>query len=363
MCNKLLCLLMLVFVIGGVAIVKADPNLVAWYKFDETSGANVTDSSGNGFHTSINGTVSYGWDSDGAVNGCLNNHFANRNVYIPVPMGVFSAMDKQATFTFWAQLTELSSSGLYTGGWFTGTDPNSDKLAWARAYQFDDYTRFSAVYNLGTTSQDEWWSAYYPDTEGVNEWHHFAMVFDEIAETKKLYFDGQLITSASRDIEEGDSIADMNAFNIFHATSTGAGYWDSFHGKMDDFRIYDKALSAQEVAMFSGGYFEVAKTPYPADGASIELGSPDALTMEWVAGLFAASHNVYLGTNFNDVNDANTLSAEFMGNRVAAAYTPSFPSDGTYYWRIDEVNDVNVWKGDVWSFEVEITADPNLVAW
>jgi len=353
MFNKLLCLLMLFFVISGVAIVQADPNLVAWYKFDETSGANVADSSGNSFDTVISGTTNYGWDSEGVIDGCLNNHIANNNAYISVPTGVFSAMDRQGTFAFWAQLTELSASGLHTGGWFTGTDPNGVKLAWARAYQFDNYARFSAVYNLGTTSQDEWWSSY-NDSTTADEWHHFAMVFDEVAGTKKLYFDGYLITNESSDIEEGDSIADINAFNIFHATSTGAGYWDSFHGKMDDFRIYDRSLSESEIERLSTP--AIASDMMPADGQIAEANEDSDLTLYWKSGVDAADvngHNVYFGTDYNSVANATLLSDEYQGTQTANSYDLYGLSDAnTYYWRIDEVNGVDVWQGDTYSFTI-----------
>jgi len=72
--------------------------------------------------------------------------------------------------------------------------------------------------------------------------------------------------------------------------------------------------------------------------------------------------DVYIGTNFDDVN-AGTEDT-FVGSTGGVFQVVGFPGfpfpDGlqsgtTYYWRIDEVNDANAaspWKGDVWSFMV-----------
>ena len=104
---------------------------------------------------------------------------------------------------------------------------------------------------------------------------------------------------------------------------------------------------------------EIAKEPSPEDGAM----HPDTwVTISWKPGNLAVSHDVYFGDNFNDVNDG--IGETFRGNQAAANYIVGFPGfafpDGlvpgtTYYWRIDEVNDLDPnspWRGDVWSFKV-----------
>jgi hypothetical protein len=86
------------------------------------------------------------------------------------------------------------------------------------------------------------------------------------------------------------------------------------------------------------------------------------VNLSWRAGEFAASHDVYLGDNFDDVNDG--AEGTFVGNQAATFIVVGFPGfpypDGlvpgtTYYWRIDEVNappDEAVYKGKVWSFSI-----------
>ncbi|MHC4417630.1 MAG: LamG-like jellyroll fold domain-containing protein [Planctomycetota bacterium] len=99
-----------------------------------------------------------------------------------------------------------------------------------------------------------------------------------------------------------------------------------------------------------------ASYPYPADEAD-EVTA--ALTLHWTPGVFAVMHNVYFGTSFDEVNDANTTSAAFMVNQGPNTYeTTNYDPNALelgkrYYWRIDEVNGVTIYPGDVWSFTTD----------
>lgn len=85
-------------------------------------------------------------------------------------------------------------------------------------------------------------------------------------------------------------------------------------------------------------------------------------TMRWSAGDFAASHDVYMGESFEDVNDGtggtfrgNQLDTYFVAGFTGYAYPDGLVFGTTYYWRVDEVNDADPgspWKGPVWSFTI-----------
>jgi Gylcosyl hydrolase family 115 C-terminal domain len=101
--------------------------------------------------------------------------------------------------------------------------------------------------------------------------------------------------------------------------------------------------------------------PTPEDGA---MYTDTWVSLSWSPGETAASHDVYLGDNFDDVNGATPDSNTFRGNQTGTYYVAGLPGyaypDGlvpgtTYYWRIDEVNDADPnspWKGPVWSFSI-----------
>jgi len=121
---------------------------------------------------------------------------------------------------------------------------------------------------------------------------------------------------------------------------------------VDEVRILDAA----------GGFTAIASNasnPGPADGAYHE---DTWVNLSWKPGDLAVSHDVYLGNNFDDVNDG--VPETFQGNQTSTFIVAGFPGfpfpDGlvpgtTYYWRIDEVNDTepnSPWKGEVWSFAI-----------
>jgi hypothetical protein len=105
-----------------------------------------------------------------------------------------------------------------------------------------------------------------------------------------------------------------------------------------------------------------ARRPGPEDGAIITSTKVD---LQWQPGMISVSSNVYFGENFDAVSNATTEDTDiFRGNMTEIIFSVGsegnpYPSGlaekTTYYWRIDEVNDLNPdspWKGDVWSFTV-----------
>ncbi|MHC4500632.1 MAG: hypothetical protein ACYS21_16155, partial [Planctomycetota bacterium] len=96
----------------------------------------------------------------------------------------------------------------------------------------------------------------------------------------------------------------------------------------------------------------LAYDPDPLFGVG-GLRATDVNLLSWAAGDNAASHEVYFGTSFADVNNATTASDPniYRGTQPLADvnYPVSVRWGKTYYWRIDEVNNPT-WKGTVWNF-------------
>jgi len=93
--------------------------------------------------------------------------------------------------------------------------------------------------------------------------------------------------------------------------------------------------------------------PNPFNGAVDVKHSP---VLTWSPGVFAASHEVYFGTDKDAVKNADTSSPEYKGggNLGSESYEPGkLEWNATYYWRIDEANNTNPdspWTGPLWSF-------------
>jgi hypothetical protein len=133
---------------------------------------------------------------------------------------------------------------------------------------------------------------------------------------------------------------------------------DAFQGSWGWIAV-DEIRITNAIELGDAGPFPRAWGPNPANGV---LHIDTWVNLSWVAGGFAVSHDVYIGDDFDEVN--NGAEGTFVGNQTGTFIVVGFPGfpypDGlvpgtTYYWRIDEVNDTepnSPWKGDVWSFSI-----------
>ncbi|MCP4607097.1 MAG: hypothetical protein GY845_00080 [Planctomycetes bacterium] len=88
---------------------------------------------------------------------------------------------------------------------------------------------------------------------------------------------------------------------------------------------------------------KIATNPSPPDGAEFaELN----VELSWKEGFGAKLHSVYIGTSFDEVD-----SATGGANQAAKNISPdNLEAEKVYYWRVDEFDAVETFKGDVWSF-------------
>jgi len=93
---------------------------------------------------------------------------------------------------------------------------------------------------------------------------------------------------------------------------------------------------------------KTAFDPIPADGAKFL--EPD-VKLSWAPGFDTKLHTVYLGDNFDDVDAGTGDTAK--GPAGTPSFNPGTLERGkTYYWRIDEFDGFETYKGDIWSFVV-----------
>ena len=156
---------------------------------------------------------------------------------------------------------------------------------------------------------------------------------------------GIVISSLGRIDIEGGQLNVLGDFRTQLSTYISQGRITGYNG--------DATIAAP---VYTDGYTVVAvqvgltaSAPNPSNVLSMV---PLNKTLTWTAGSYATSHDVYLGTNSLAVANATHASPEFKGTYNTNSYThpEAFAPGQTYYWRINEVNDLNVWSGNVWSF-------------
>ena len=98
------------------------------------------------------------------------------------------------------------------------------------------------------------------------QWHHLAFTYDESSSKVSIYFDGQPVPTPGTSGTLMDNGAPLGKLNLAHASNLVVGGWNKhagldgptdswisgFTGKMDQFRLYGKVLSASEIlALFN----------------------------------------------------------------------------------------------------------------
>jgi hypothetical protein len=332
MCKKLTYFICFVLVLGKVLTSGARGELVGWWRLDEGSGTIVYDSSSYGRDGSFQGDPQW---AAGKIGGALE---FDGDDHVVVP-DVADINPESITMATWVCFNDVSGRQDFVSR-------NDDY-----AFSLGGNPMDGKIWAIITTAGD-WLDVGGETLIELERWYHVALTYDADTTMLTLYLDGE---------KDGEGSAPTGMEHRLGGSLTIGTYQARYlEGRLDEIKIWDEALSADEIqfAMRGEGY-PFAFGPEPADGAYHE---DTWVNLSWKPGSFAVSHDVYFGDNFDDVS-AGTEST-FQGNQTSTFLVAGFPGfaypDGlipgkAYYWRVDEVNDAepnSPWKGDVWSFTI-----------
>jgi hypothetical protein len=304
-----------------------DPNLLCWWKLDEGQGTIVLDWSGHGHHGTLIGDPQWvvGYDG-GALDLDGSGDYVNFTSTSDLPAGA-----SPRTMTGWGRTNSVAS------GW-----------RWIAAYGSagTDLATF-----IGMNGTDLYGGGYGDDVllSGfweVSVWHHISLTYDGTRAI--LYADGAQVASEAKSWN-----TTLGRAHIGRQVNDAAEFWN---GQVDDVRIYNRVLSAEEIADVMRGDPLLAWGPSPTNGSTPDIDT--ATPLSWSAGDNASQHDVYFGMSKDAVTDADASDATgiYRGRQTAATYTPSEGvawGGGPYYWRVDEVNtDGTISTGRIWTFSV-----------
>ena len=344
----------LIYLISFVLVVSmadnASADLVAHWRFDETSGSIAHDTSGNGHDGTIDGTPNW---VPGQVGGAMRFD-GSSYVVIDDAIGTFESFSVALWFKYDSFIADWNSIW-HNNGWTSG------------------YLHHMVTNYAGEDVRVQFALNGVSDQFGITPietdvWYHSTVTYDSAAGQMNFY----LTTEDEKAINLDAALTVSGpAINI---TAGQIGGWEGgrlSNATFDDIRMYDHVLSEIEIlGVMAGEAWPYAYSPIPEDGALLTNfpGGVLGTSLSWKPGGYAVSHDVYFGTDYAEV-EAGTGDT-FRGNQTGTyflagyGYTPNDPAPTgfvpgmTYYWRIDEVNDTepnSPWKGDVWSFEVADT--------
>ena len=335
MCRKLTYLVSFIFVLSPALMSTVSAELVGWWKFDETSGTTAVDSSGNGYDGTVYGNAQW-------IDGALQ--FDGVDDYVDLPIGSLISSLTNSSFLVWVDFS--NAGGAWQRIWDFGSGEQINMFLTPRIGTADEM-RF-AITETSYADEDQTTA---PDTL-PSGWHHVALVIDIDNSVHRLYLDGELVAENTEARYSPSTLGETTQNWIGRSQYVADGY---FNGSIDDFQIYNHAMSSNEIRTITIENFQQAWEPRPVEG---EVDVLLDRKLVWNPGIASnetfelySEHQIYLGTDFNDVNSATVPMATVTD---VNEYAASLDYDTTYYWRVDEVSSLdpdNPVKGKVWSFK------------
>lgn len=214
--------------------VKAPNAPLAWYKFDD----NTNDSSGNDYHSQPFGNPAY---APGLFGQAISFDGYRNSVKIINAVELFQRISTEITITFWqyGSASGHRNETLCCSNYEYGVDNPAIAInlgCWLRPSQ-------AGLYN---------WDCGYPwsfdsrlsgdhkhKSEWSGRWNHWAFTKDAKGGVMRIFLNGTLYDSRTN---AKSAISAITSFEI------GLGWYGGYDGLIDDFRIYDYALSQPEAA-------------------------------------------------------------------------------------------------------------------
>ena len=222
----------------GVAIKKStivNDGLVAYWRLDETKGALAVDATGNTHHGIYQNGPQPSLEVDLGNTGSLDFEYTNRQY---INCGPINLNGKSLTFSCWVKVESFNRSRPYirTIGGIEGRVNSVNHTALLRfgdaglgkdKLQFILSDREGSPRKLNGTTNLK-----------VGEWYHIVSTYD--GATMKLFIDGH---------QERKSLTSSFVLTANDDFLIGAGkmYPRYFDGKIDEFRVYNRSLAAEEI--------------------------------------------------------------------------------------------------------------------
>ncbi len=320
-------------------------------KFVDAENPTLTWTAGSG---AILHTVYFGEDYDAVANAADGVTLATTS-YSPGPL--------EAEKTYYWRVDEFEALGTHTGDVWSFT---TAKVGGGIRGDYYSGINFETFVQTGTDPEINFnWGDSGPASEvgddnfSVRWTGEVEAAFTETYtfETRtddgsRLWIDGQLIVDQW--VDQGPTPAsgeiDLLAGNSY---SLVMEYYENGGGAVAELRWSSPSTPRQIIPQAALSPPNKANSPSPSNRAT---GTKMTPILSWGVGDFAASHEVYFGTDANAVKNATIASPEYKGPMALGdeSYDPGkLAWYTTYYWRIDEVNATNPdspWVGNLWSF-------------
>jgi len=230
--SRVMMLALMMLAAGQVGAAVVTDGLVSWWKFDETSGTSAADSYGSNNGTLVNFGASPSWTNDtpgAASSGAL--FFDGDNDVVDCGTA-FGAISNAMTVEVWIKREAITESWdiyltkLQDGNnrWYLRVNADGRAGSYGKSGGIQIYTS-GDFYSTGTVDS--------------NEWHHVALTASSDSNCV-WYLDG--VAKGAGTLAQASF---ANAGKLLIGAYDGAAM--AIQALMDDVRIYNRALSAEEI--------------------------------------------------------------------------------------------------------------------
>ncbi|TWU52580.1 Dispase autolysis-inducing protein precursor [Candidatus Brocadiaceae bacterium B188] len=214
----------------------------AFYTFDEGKGTIAADTSGNGNDGTINGAA---WTTGKNGSGLRFNGVDN---YVSIPPMNFNEISISAWF--YKNANDTVNADAIFGGWKQNANAQNEEGLELRFYNGrPDTLQFGVITQNSSGVRREGFATYNLGNS-VGKWYHVTGTYTKATGEQKLYVNGQLVNTQNH--PAGNTVVPLTYYPDMRIGYSRAdnGY---FNGVIDDVRIYNRALSSQDVSTIYSG--------------------------------------------------------------------------------------------------------------
>ncbi len=279
--------------------------MLARWNFEETSGTTAVDSVAGTYNGTLNGNASF---STNARVGAGSLLLTKDGDYVSFAKGTLDTLST-GTITAWMKATGASSQ---RGILSDGGNPGWNAFYLDESSSFDAYLGWSSQYQSSYCCQDQ-----------IQNWHHYA--YTSSPSGNAMYIDGvRVIPNYASGNTASQALFAIwtNANYLIGALNSAGG---SFLGFMDDVRIYNRALSATDIAAL-----------YAESTNGIASGDDLWERVAWYNTVQYDDGDVLIGTQIHDPSDKYIL--DIVGDSDDTLLSTVSNRGLVGWWKFDETS-------------------------
>ena len=233
---------------------------VLWYKFDGSATDMLLDSSGNNYHLTNSGATFDGTNFKRGYGSSAFNQAFNQFLTVPTTINLNNINIKNGiTFSFWVRLTGGASYGrIFDFGRINGSDTFGSDYIMISRNALENNLFFDICTGAGNNNSNK--KNYI--TSGINffnsTWYHIVWSISTTG-IWNIYINNSSLTIPTETSSIIPSITTTRTNYILKSLFANDGY---LSGNVDDFRIYDYVLNANEISGLYNGTDPTTQNKY-----------------------------------------------------------------------------------------------------